>query len=111
MPRMLHSSQVKRDANRGSLLLIILEGSLYKGKVCLAYNAAVSSALMSSVQGMNCAILVQSWSVIVKIESYPWDTGSFVIKLRAMVSNGRASGFGYMGLSGAFVGRVLTLCR
>ena len=78
--------------------------------MCLAYDAAVSSALISSVQGINCAILVQSWSVIVRIESYPCDTGSFVMKSRATVSNGRASGLGYIGLSGAFIGHVLTLC-
>ena len=78
--------------------------------MCLAYNAAVSSALISSVHGINCAILVQSWSVIVRIESYPSDIGSFVMKLRAMVLNRRASGLRYMGLSGAFVGHVLTLC-
>ena len=85
---------MKREANQGSLLLIILDGSPYKGKVCLAYKDAVSSALMSSVQGMNCAILVQSWSVIVNMESYPCDTGSFVMKSSTIVSNGSASGFG-----------------
>src|SRR6201996_4454338 len=94
IPSILHNSRVNRDANRGSLSLMILDGSPYEGKVCLAYNAAVSSALMSSVQGINCAILVQSWSVIVRMESYPWDTGSFVIKSNVTVSKGRASGFG-----------------
>jgi F420-0:gamma-glutamyl ligase-like protein len=32
------------------------------------------------------------------------------MKSSATVSNGIASGFGYIGCSGAFVGRVLTLC-
>src|ERR1700761_8938166 len=104
IPSILHSSRVNRDAKRGSLSLMILDGSPYEGKVCLAYSAAVSSALMSSLQGMNCTILVQSWSVIVRIESYPWDIGSFVMKSSAIVSNGSASGLGKMGFNAAHVG-------
>jgi hypothetical protein len=46
----------------------------------------------------------------VRIELYPYEIGSLVIKSSAMVLNGIASGFGYMGLRGAFVGRLLTLC-
>jgi hypothetical protein len=46
---------------------------------------------------------------MVRMESYPCETGSLVMKSNAMVLNGVASGFGYMGLSGAFVGQLLTL--
>jgi hypothetical protein len=46
----------------------------------------------------------------VRMESYPWDLGNFVIKSRAMVSNGIASGLENMGWSAALIGRLLTLC-
>ena len=62
--------------------------------MCLAYKAAVSSTLISSRQGMKRDILVQSWSVIVRMELKPCDSGSFVIKSNAIVSNGSASGVG-----------------
>src|ERR1700761_9270900 len=63
IPRTLHSSLVNFDANRGSLSLIILEGSPKWVKTCLAYKAAVSSPDISSTQGMNIVALEQSWSV------------------------------------------------
>ena len=53
--------------------------------------------------------LEQSWLVIVRIESYFWDLGSFVMKFRAITSNGFAFGSGNIGVSEALVGRVLTL--
>ena len=62
--------------------------------MCLAYKAAVPSALISSRQGMKRDILVQSWSVMVRMESNPCDSGSFVMKSSAIVSNGSASGVG-----------------
>ena len=62
--------------------------------VYLVYRAAVSSALISSLQGMKHNILVQLWSVMVRMESNPWDSGSFVIKSSAIVSKGSASGVG-----------------
>jgi hypothetical protein len=46
---------------------------------------------------MKIVALEQSWSVTVSIESYPWDTGSFVMKSIATVSNGIASGFANIG--------------
>ena len=55
--------------------------------------------------------LEQSWSVMVRMESYFWDLGSFVMKSRAITSNGFALGLGNIGVSGALVGRVLTLWR
>ena len=62
------------------------------------------------MHGINIDAFVQSWSVIVRMESYPWDLGNFVIKSRAMVSNGIASGLENMGWSAALIGRLLTLC-
>ena len=111
IPRTLHSSLENFDVNRGSLSLMILEGSPKRAKTCLAYKAAVSSPDISSTHGMKIVALEQSWSVIVSIESYPWDSGSFVIKSIATVSNGVASGFANIGWRGARVGRVLTLLR
>ena len=61
-------------------------------KTCLRYNPAVSSVVTSSRHGMKMAALVQSWSTTVRMESLPADSGSFVMKSRAMVSNGSASG-------------------
>ena len=92
MPRMLHSFLVNWEAKRGSLSLMILEGSPWEGNMCLAYKAAVSSALIFSQQGIKRDILVQLWSVIVRMESKPCDSGSFVIKSSAIVLNGSASG-------------------
>ncbi len=77
--------------------------------MCFMYNAAVSSAVMSLLHGMNIAALVQPWSVMVSMESKPCETGNLTIKSSATVSNGIASGFGYMGCNGALVGRLLTL--
>ena len=66
---------------------------------------------MVSLQGMKCVILVQPWSVIVSMESYPFEAGNLVMKSSATTSNGLASCRGYMGCKGALVGRLLTLCR
>ncbi len=64
---------------------------------------------MLSLHGMNTAALVQLWSVMVSIESYPCEIGSLVMKLSATVSNGIASCMGNIGDSGALFGHVLTL--
>ncbi len=48
--------------------------------------------MMVLLQGMNIAALVQSWSMIVSMESYPLDGGSFVMKSMATTSKGCASG-------------------
>jgi hypothetical protein len=71
---------------------------------------AISSAVISSLHGMKMAALVHPWSVTMSIELHPCDMGSLTMKSRATVSNSIASGFGYIGCSGAFVGCVLTLC-
>ena len=72
-------------------------------------SPTVSSAVILSLQGMNMAAFVQLWSVMVSIESYPCEIGSLVMKSRAIVSNGIASGLGKMGDIDAFVGCVLIL--
>ncbi len=58
---------------------------------------------------MNNVALVQSWSVMVSIESYPCEFGSLVMKSRVTVSKGIALRVGNIGDSRALVGRVLTL--
>ena len=44
----------------------------------------------------------------VRVESYPYDCSSLV-KSMTTVLNGIASGFGYIGCNGAFVGLFMTL--
>jgi hypothetical protein len=65
---------------------------------------ATPSESIVSLQGIKMDALEQSWSVIVRIVSYPCDTGSFVMKSNAMVWNGSASVAGVMGLIAGFVG-------
>ena len=64
---------------------------------------------MVLLQGMNCTILVQLWSVIVSIESCPHDEGNLVMKSNVMTSNSFVSSVGYIGWRGAFVGWLFTL--
>ena len=61
-------------------------------KTCLRYSPAVSSAIISLQHGIKTAALVQSWLITVRMESLPSDSGSFVMKSRAMVLNGSALG-------------------
>jgi hypothetical protein len=56
----LHSSLVNLDANQGSWSLITHDGSPKCVKTCLMYSPVVSSAVISSLQGMKTDILVQS---------------------------------------------------
>src|SRR6266702_6359045 len=107
VPVPLHSPHMNLEANLGSLSLMNFSGSPNRGNMCWTINPAVSSAVILSLQGMNTAALVQSWYVMVSIESYPCETGNLVIKSRATVLNGIALCVGNMGDNGAFVGRVL----
>jgi hypothetical protein len=100
---------VNFDANRGSQLLMIFVGRPYLANTCLVYRAAVSSLDISSTHGMKMVAFEQSWSVTVRMELYPWDTGSLVIKSTATVLNGVASGFAQMGSNGALVGWFVNL--
>ena len=90
------------DTNLGSLSLIIFEGSPNRGKIWRRNSSATPSAEMVSLQGIAISILVQSWSVIVRMESNPSDSGSFTIKSIVMVWNGSAPVVGFMGDKGAF---------
>jgi len=109
VPVPLHSPQINLDVNLGSLSLMNFSGSLNRGNTCWMISPAISSAIITSLHGMNRATLLQSWSVMVSIESYPCDRGSLVMKSSATVLNGIASRQGNMGCSGALVGCVLTL--
>ena len=73
---------------------MIHDGSPNQLNTCSRYNQAVPSAVISSLQGINTDAFVQSWSVTVRRESYPWDLGSFVMKSNGIVLNGSASGRG-----------------
>ena len=70
----------------------------------MAYNPATPSASIVSLQGIKMAALEQSWSVIVRIESYSWDSGSLMIKSIAIVWKGRAFGSVVMGKLGGLTG-------
>src|SRR6266702_3677833 len=105
----LHSPLINLEANFGSLSLMNFSGSLNRGNMCWMINPAVSSAVILSLHGMNTAAFMQSWSVTVSIESYPWETGSLVMKSSATVSNGIALCMGKMGDNGTLVGHVLIL--
>ena len=90
------------DTNLGYLSLIIFEGSLNRGKISQRNSSATPSAVMVSLQGIAISILVQSWSVIVRMESNPTDSGNFTIKSIVIVWNGSALVVGVMGDKGAF---------
>src|SRR6266568_8882659 len=100
VPVPLHNSRMNLEANFGSLSLMNFCGSPNRGNMCWIISPAVSSAVMLSLQGMNTAAFVQSWSVTVSIESYPCEIGNLVMKSSAMVSNGIALRVGKMGESG-----------
>ena len=96
-----HSSFINFDTNLGSLSLMILDGSPNWGKICCKNSSATPSAIIVSLQGMAISIFIQSWSVIVKIELYPADSGSFTIKSMDIVWNGSAPIIGVIGFKGA----------
>ena len=68
----------------------------------MPYSFATSSAEIDLLHGKNSAALVQSWSVIVRIVSYPPLLGSLVIKSRAIVPKGVDGCFGVIGFIGGF---------
>ena len=109
IPIRRHSSFINFDTNLGSLSLMILDGNPNLGKICRKNSSATPSAVIVSLQGIAISIFVQSWSVIVKMESYPADSGSFTIKSIDIVWNGKASAVGMMGFRGAFLGWVFVL--
>jgi len=109
VPVLLHNPWMNFDVNFGSLSLMNFSGNPNHGNTCCMISPAVSSTVMASLHGINKVALLQSWSVTVSIESYPCDMSNLVIKSRATVSNGIASGLGYIGCRGTLVGYVLIL--
>ena len=73
------------DTNLGSLSLIIFDGSPNLGKICHRNSSVTPSAVIVSLQGIMISIFVQSWSVMVRMELNPADSGSFTIKSMAIV--------------------------
>ena len=65
---------------------------------------ATPSESMVSLQGRKIDALEQSVSVMVRMVSYPPDSGSLVMKSSAMVSNGHAFSMGEMGNKGGWEG-------
>ena len=97
------------DTNLGSLSLIIFEASPNLGKTCHRNSSATPSAVMVSLQGIVISIFVQSWSVMVRMELNPANSGSFTIKSIVIVWNGSTPVAGAIGDRGAFQGCVFTL--
>ena len=97
------------DTNLGSLSLMILDGSPNLGKICHKNSLATPSAVIVSLQGIAISIFVQSWSIMVRMESYPADSSSFTIKSIDIVWNGKAPIAGVIGFRGAFWGWVFAL--
>jgi hypothetical protein len=64
---------------------------------CCAYTLATPSESIVSLHGIKMDAFEQSWSVIVRIVSYPCDSGSFVMKSSVIVWKGSALGVGVMG--------------
>ncbi len=91
IPKRLHRSLMNFDVKRVSLSLMTFVGSPNRLKTLIRYWYATCSAVISSLQGMNNAIFVHPWSVIVRMVSYPFDLGNLVMKSRAIVWKGRAS--------------------
>ena len=102
IPIRRHSSFMNFDTNLGSLSLIIFEGSPNRGKICRRNSSATPSAVMVSLQGIAISILVQSWSIIVRMELNPTDSSNFMMKSIAIVWKGSAPVVGIMGDKGAF---------
>src|SRR6266850_6699657 len=84
-PSCLHSSLKNDDVNQVSLSVITFLGIPMKGNTCSLKSAATPSASIVSLHGKRITALVQSWSVIVRIESYPFDSGNLTMKSIAMV--------------------------
>ena len=97
-----HSSFMNFNMNLGSLSLIIFEGSLNRGKICCRNSSATPSVVMVSLQGIVISIFVQSWSMMVRMELNPANSGNFMIKSMAIVWKGSASVNGVMGDKAAF---------
>jgi hypothetical protein len=85
------SSVANDDVKRGSLSDIIRPGSPNHLYTLSKYNRAISAPVMVVLHGRNRAALVQPWSTMVRIASWPLLSGSWVIRSRAITSNGWAA--------------------
>ena len=72
-------------------------------------SSTTPSAVIVSLQGIKMAALLQSWSVMVRIVSYPWDLGNLTMKSMAITSNGSASVLVVIGTRRGFWWCVLIL--
>src|SRR5579864_2198006 len=108
-PSCLHNSLKKVEVNRMSLSVITFLGIPTKGKTRSLKSVATPGASMVSLQGSKMTALVQSWSVMVRMESYPFEMGSLTIKSIEIVWNGCALGAGAIGCKGGRLGWVLLL--
>ena len=61
------------------------------------------SAEIVSLHGMKIATFEQSWSVMVSMVSYPFDSGNLTMKSIATISKGNACDVGKMGRKAAWV--------
>src|SRR5712691_10419703 len=104
-----HSSDANFDVKRVSLSDMILFGSPKCGRTWVRYSCATPSESMASLHGIKMDALEQSVSVMVRIESYSPDGGSFVMNSMAIVSNRRALSVGVIGNNGSLAVLVLTL--
>ena len=116
-----HSSLLNLDVKCGSQSKMILQGIPKCGNMCVVYRVVMPSESMSLLQGRNMAALVQLWSVMVRIELYPFEMGRSIIRSHAIVLNGCALGLvviGYVRILGFVVldlvswhlGHPLTYC-
>src|SRR5260221_14292243 len=104
-----HSSDANFDVKRVSLLDMIFFGSPKCGRTWVRYSCATPSESMASLYGIKTEAFEQSVSVMVRIESYFPDGGTFVMKSMGIVSNGRGFSVGVIGNNGGLAGLVLTL--
>jgi hypothetical protein len=104
----LTSSVANDEVNRGSRSEMIRWGSPNHRYTLSKYSVAISAPVIVVLHGRNRAALVQPWSTIVRIASYPLLGGNWVMRSMATTSNGTAvtgTGIRYSGV--AFFGRFL----
>ena len=74
IPMALHSVLTKFPMNLGSMLDIMCLGMPYQGKRCWRYSSA-TPPVISLLHGMNLVALKHPWSTMVRMVSYPLDSG------------------------------------
>ena len=104
----LQYSLATLDVNLVSRSEMNFFGAPNLANTCRRMSAATPSVVINSLQGMRIIALEQSWSVMVRIVSYPPDCGNFVMKSIAIVWNGSECS-GVIGIIAGFRGLVLIL--